>query len=133
MRRWKQSFLVGLSAAVLLGAAGAYAISIDRLASPGADDLPTIVTTRPLEMEAAPAVTPEPVGEAADAPSEEPNAQRNPSVVKPPEREVVVPDVREEEPDDDEEEDEIKPSKEKEEHEDSDSPDTESSSDEYDD
>lgn len=103
LQRSKQSVLVGLTAGLLLAGAGAYAISLNGIRQPVSSDLPVITFTRLAE-----AVTPAPT-----TPPAEPSATATePAVLEPtdppngsatlratPKREVIAPEVREEDAD----------------------------------
>lgn len=103
LQRSKQSVLVGLTAGLLLAGAGAYAISLNGIRQPVSGDLPVITFTRLAE-----ALPPSPA-----APEPEPSATTTePAVLEPtdspvtstaaratPKREVIAPEVREEDAD----------------------------------
>ncbi|PKQ37557.1 MAG: hypothetical protein CVT59_06820 [Actinobacteria bacterium HGW-Actinobacteria-1] len=104
LQRSKQSVLVGLTAGLLLAGAGAYAISLNGIRQPVSSDLPVITFTR-----LAQAVAPAP----ATPPAEPSAATTEPAVLEPtdspvtstavratPKREVIAPEVREEDGDD---------------------------------
>ncbi len=102
LQRSKQSLLVGLTAGLLLAAAGAYAISLNGIRQPTAGDLPVIAVTRLVDAAiptppAADSVTP-----TSTAPVREPTPPVASSAAErvTPHREVVTPDVREEDDDD---------------------------------
>ncbi|PKQ19903.1 MAG: hypothetical protein CVT66_07715 [Actinobacteria bacterium HGW-Actinobacteria-6] len=111
--RWRQSFLVSLTAALFLGAAGAYAISLGSLSNPSRADLPVIALSGSIDpIPVASTTAPETATEtAAEAPSSKPTVPAataapaktsRPVAEKDAPREVVTPDVREDDPDDDE-------------------------------
>jgi hypothetical protein len=131
--RWRQSILVSLTAALFLGAAGAYAISLGSLTSPSRADLPVIALSGSIDPGSVAATTPpEPAVEttaAAETATEPtvpaataaPARTSKPAAKKDAPREVITPDVREEDPDDDEDDEIYK-------HDDEESSDRESSS-----
>lgn len=105
MSRSRLSILAGLSAVLLLAAAGAYAISLNSIGQPSATDLPVIGLSRAVDPVSAPTT-----GVPGPAPTT-PVAAPSPALdgAESPHREVVGPKLREQDDDDHERDSDAKP------------------------
>lgn len=111
LQRSRQSVLVGLTAGLLLAGAGAYAISLNGIRQPMSGDLPVITFTRLVgAIDAAPDARTTPSVAATNAPdlpqAEKPRAGLTTAKTTP-KREVITPEVREEDTHDDSEDDRL--------------------------